>query len=155
MRQTRSISGVRQILVVVGAVFAGAMPSAGEATADGPVAFKSRLGDVCLDAPNGGWPSNVMINPCNGTDFQRWNVTGDQKLESVVFPGRCLTMSDGAGAANLKSCLSTSRWNIQPDGQITAVFGPCLTVLGGPGPGTLVSTRFCNGGPEQGWDTVS
>jgi hypothetical protein len=57
MRQTRLISGVRQVVVVVGAVFAGAMPSAGEATADAPVAFRSRLGDVCLDAPNGGWPS--------------------------------------------------------------------------------------------------
>jgi hypothetical protein len=30
MRQTRLITGVRQALVVVGAVFAGAMPSAGE-----------------------------------------------------------------------------------------------------------------------------
>ena len=64
-------------------------------------------------------------------------------------------MPDGAGAANLKACLSTSRWNIVLDGHITTVFGPCLTVLGGPGPGTSVSTRFCNGGPEQGWDTVS
>jgi len=73
MPQTRSISAVRQVFVVVGPVFAGAMSSAGEATADGPVAFRSQLGDVCLDAPNGGWPSNVMINPCNGTDFQRWN----------------------------------------------------------------------------------
>jgi hypothetical protein len=52
MRQARLISGVRQILVVVGAVVAGAMPSAGEATAAGPVAFRSRLGDVCLDAPS-------------------------------------------------------------------------------------------------------
>jgi hypothetical protein len=65
MPQTRSISAVRQVLVVVGAVFAGAMSSAGEATADCPVAFRSQLGDVCLDAPNGDWPSNVMINPSN------------------------------------------------------------------------------------------
>jgi len=155
MRQTRSLGGVRRVLVVVGAVFAGALPSAGEATADGPVAFRSQLDDVCLDAPSGGWPSNVMINACNGTDFQRWNVTGDQKLESVAFPGRCLTMPDGIGAVNLKGCLTSSRWNIQPDGHITTVFGACLTVLGGPGPGTLVSTRVCNGGPEQGWDSIS
>lgn len=154
MRQTRLITGVGQVLIVVGAVFAGAMPNAGEATADGPVAFRSRLGDACLDAPNGGWPANVMVNPCNGTDFQRWNITGDQKLESVAFPGRCLTKPDGLAAAKLTSCLGSTRWNIQPDGQIQEIFGQCLTVLGGPGPGTSVSTRFCNGGPEQGWDTL-
>jgi hypothetical protein len=73
---------------------------------------------------------------------QRYQVSGKNRLACM-------------GAANLTNCLSTSRWNIASDGQIRAVFGPCLTVLGGQGPGTLVSTRFCNGGPEQGWDTIS
>jgi Ricin-type beta-trefoil lectin domain len=91
MRQSRVVRGARQAVVLTVAVFAGAMPSAGEATADGPVVLKSRLGDVCLDAPNGSWPSQVVVNPCNGTDFQRWNVTADQRLESAAFPGRCLT----------------------------------------------------------------
>jgi hypothetical protein len=95
-----------------------------------------------------------MINPCNGTDTQRWNVRGDQKLESVAFPGRCLTMPEGIGAVNLVGCLTSTRWNTQPNGPITTVFGACLTVLGGPAPGTFVGTRVCNGGPEQGWESI-
>ncbi len=146
--------GVRQALVVVGAVFAVALPSAGEATADGPVVLKSRLGDVCLDATGANWPSQVVVNPCNGADSQRWNATADQRLESAAFPGRCLTMpSETAGVTRLNTCWTGQHWTVQPDGRITTVYGTCLTVLGGPDPGTSVAARNCNGGPEQGWDT--
>jgi hypothetical protein len=154
MRQTRLMGGVRQALVVVGAVFVGAMPSAGEATADGPVELRSRLGDVCLDAPSANWPTSVVINPCNGTDFQRWNVTADQKLESAAFPGKCLSLPKDSWTSRLQPCWMSQHWTIQPNGQITTNLGPCLTVLGGPAPGTSVSTRFCNGAPEQGWDST-
>ena len=58
----------------------------------------------------------------------------------------------------LEACVNwfTQQWTIQPDDQVTtAPVGACLTVLGGPGPGTWVSTRFCNGdAPDQAWDSV-
>jgi hypothetical protein len=154
MRATRMTRGARRALVVVGAVFAGAMPGVGVATGDGPVVLKSRLGDLCLDAPSDNWPTQVVVNSCTGTDFQRWNVTADQRLESAAFPGKCLTMpSDAASVSRLQPCWNSQHWTVQPDGRITATFGPCLTVLGGPGPGTSVAARNCTGGPEQGWDS--
>jgi len=140
-------------LIVIAAVFAAALPSTGEASAEGPVTFRSRLGDLCLDAPSDAWPTQVVVNPCNGSDFQRWNVTGDQKLESVAFPGKCLTMpSSDAMVSRLQPCWTSQRWIVQPDGRITTVFGPCLTAFGGPG--ASVAARICTGGPEQGWDSA-
>jgi hypothetical protein len=65
--------------------------------------------------------THVVVNPCNGADFQRWN---------------------------------SRHWSLAPDGHITAALGGCLTVLGGPDPGTAVGSRTCGGGPEQGWDSV-
>jgi hypothetical protein len=85
------LMGAVGILVVVGTAFGVAMLSAGAASADGPVQLRSRLGDVCLNAPGGSWLTAVVTNPCNGSGFQRWNLAGRQ-LESVAFPGECLTM---------------------------------------------------------------
>lgn len=53
MGELRLVGGVLRVLVVVGAVFDVAVLNAGAASADGPVQLKSRLGDVCLDAPVG------------------------------------------------------------------------------------------------------
>lgn len=89
VHELRLMGGVGRDLVVVGAVFGVVMLSVGAASADGPVQLSSRLGDVCLDAPSGSWLTAVVINPCNGTDFQRWNLNGRQ-LESVAFSGECL-----------------------------------------------------------------
>ncbi len=95
----------------------------------------------------------VVVNPCNGTDFQRWNFTPGQQLESVAFPGNCLAMpGDDRATVHLGPCFQG--WTAQPDGHITGGFGYCLTVLGGPNPGTWVSTRFCGAGVDQGWDLV-
>ncbi|WP_420222700.1 RICIN domain-containing protein [Mycobacterium marinum] len=130
---------------------------AGQANADGPIQLRSRLGDVCLDATSGSWLSPIVINPCNGTDFQRWNLTDDQQLESVAFPGNCLSQPEGM-YVELQSCINwfSRRWSLQPNGQVKADLGGCLTVLGGPGPGTWVSTRWCNDqAPEQLWDSVT
>ncbi|MDT5350342.1 MAG: hypothetical protein QOH91_3629 [Mycobacterium sp.] len=58
---------------------------------------------------------------------------------------------------HLGPCFDTfaQHWSIQPNGQVTREFGGCLSVLGGPGPGTWVSTRFCNGdAPDQAWDSA-
>lgn len=150
MRRTR-------VLALAGAVFGVAILCAGTAGADGPVQLKSRLGDFCLDAPSGSWVSPVVINPCNGTDFQRWNVNGDREIESVAFPGECLQQPGESLWAKLNPCTNwiSQHWTIQPNGQISNDLGGCLAVLGGPGPGAWVSTRWCNAdAPEQQWDSV-
>lgn len=69
MGELRLVGGVLRVLVVVGAVFDVAVLNAGAASADGPVQLKSRLGDVCLDAPSGSWFSPLVINPCMGPTF--------------------------------------------------------------------------------------
>ncbi|HTQ22367.1 RICIN domain-containing protein [Mycobacterium sp.] len=138
----------------MGAALGVTVLGAGEASADGPVQLRTRLGDVCLDAPSDSWLTPVVINPCNGANNQRWNVTGDGRLENAAFPGKCITPQEDNWTVRLVACWNSQRWTIQPDGRITAYMGPCLTVRGGPAPGTLVSTRFCNGSPEQGWDSV-
>ena len=156
MHELRLIGGVCRAVVAVSTVFGFAMLSAGAAGADGPVQLRSRLGDFCLDAPNAGWAGGAVINPCNGTDFQRWNLNG-QQLESVAFPGRCLAVPSGdSWSSKLGPCYNSmaQHWNIQPDGQVKTDLGLCLTVLGGPGPGTWVSARWCNGDVGQGWDSV-
>jgi Ricin-type beta-trefoil lectin domain len=152
MHGSQSTGGARKTLVRFGAVFGVAVLSAAGAHADGPVQLRSRLGDACLDAPSASWFAPVVVNPCNGTDFQRWSITGDGRLESAAFPGQCLSVD--SSRARLLACGNSRRWTIEPNGQITAVLGGCLTVLGGPDPGTWVSTRICNGAPEQGWDSV-
>lgn len=153
MRRTRLTGGLRRALVV-SAVFVGATTTAGVATAEGPVEIKSRMGDACLDAPSDNWPTHVVVNSCNGANFQRWNVTGDQRLESAAFPGKCLDNPQATAALRLTSCWNSHHWSIQSNGQITAPLGGCVTVLGGPDPGTSVASRTCTGAPEQGWDSV-
>lgn len=52
--------------------------------------------------------------------------------------------------------MAPQNWNVDPNGQVKNDTGwYCLTVLGGPGPGTWVSARYCNGDPNQGWDVIS
>src|SRR4051812_35413335 len=101
---------VRRAAVVVGTVvstvFGVAVLSAGGASADGPVQLKSRLGDFCLDAPSGSWFTALVINPCNGTDFQRWNATDDGQFESAAFPGECLTMPGESWWSHLQPCVN-------------------------------------------------
>ena len=121
------MDGMPRALAVVGAVFAGAIAMTGVAAADGPVEIRSRSGDACLDAPSDAWPTHVVVNPCNGANFQRWNVTGDQRLERVrPFPGKCLNRPQDIGALHLVSCWNSQHWSIQPDGHITAALGGCL-----------------------------
>ena len=157
MHGLRLMGAVGRVLVLVGTAFGVAMLSVGAASADSPVQLRSRLGDVCLDAPSGSWLTAVVINPCNGSDFQRWNLTAARQLESVAFPGNCLVLPGESLVVHLGPCIDwfNDHWSIQPNGQVTTDFGGCLTVLGGPGPGTWVSARYCNGdAPDQAWDSV-
>ena len=155
MDVSRLIRGVAGALLVVSAVLGGATLNADGASADGPVHIRSRLGDTCLDAPSWIGDVPVVINPCNDSDFQRWNLNGGQ-LENVAFPGKCLTDPQKGSSVHLEMCRGAmvQHWNFQPNGQATTDLGNCLTVLGGPGPGTRVSARYCTGDPNQGWDSA-
>jgi hypothetical protein len=141
-----------RVVTVIGAVSAVAALGSGAARADGPIQIKSQLGDVCLDAPSLIGDIPVVINPCNGSDFQHWNINGRQ-LENAAFPGKCLTRPLDAGAVHIEYCRDalTQHWSFQPDGQLTSDSGNCLTVLGGPAPATRVAARWCGGGPAQEW----
>ncbi|OBJ77432.1 hypothetical protein A9W97_06155 [Mycobacterium gordonae] len=157
MRNFRSIGGAFVAVAAAAAVAGIAGLSAAPAHADGPVQVKSRMGDVCLDAPDGSWLTAVVVNPCNGSDSQRWNQNGEQ-LESVAFAGNCLTSpNEDRWTAHLGPCLNwfNQHWSPQPNGHIMISLDGCLTVLGGPNPGTWVSTRFCGGDVDQGWDLVA
>lgn len=157
MHVSRLTGGVRRALIAVGAVFGVAVLSAGVASADGPVQLRSRLGNFCLDHPDGNMFSATVINPCDGSDSQRWNLTAAGQIESVAFPGMCLSMPGQQWWAAVRPCMDwfTENWSIQPNGQVTNVSGACLTVLAGANPGTWVSTRGRNAdAPDQEWDVV-
>jgi hypothetical protein len=144
----------RRALALFGAALAVAALNVGEARADGPPQLKSRIADACIDAPNAGWLTPVVVNPCNGGDTQRWNLTPDRRLESAAFPGQCLNASDDGWTVRLLACWDSRRWTIDPNGHVKADLGGCLALPSGTGPGAVVSTRFCSGAPDQGWDSV-
>jgi hypothetical protein len=161
MRESRLMGGLRRALVVVGAVFGVALLSAGVASAADPVQLKSRLGNWCLDGPNGN-NAATMVNPCDGSKSQLWVFNSASQIESVAFPGNCLSISDAADTTPviLSSCqtnANNTRWNAQTNGQVTSVLGPCLNINGGvANPGTPVIAYHCipDVADEQ-WDSVS
>lgn len=100
----------------------------------------------------------VVINPCSGSNNQRWDLTDSRELESVAFPGQCLIQQGDFLFVHLDPCLNSIAQHsaIQSNGLVTSDFRGCLAVLGGPNPGTFVSTRWCNAdAPEQQWDNVA
>ena len=161
MHKSRLMGDVCRSLVVVGAVLSVALLSAGVASAAGPAQLKSRLGNWCLDSPNGN-NAATMINACNGSQSQLWNFNSAGQIESVAFPGTCASISNAADTtpAVLSTCQTNSnnqRWNSQPNGQVTSALGPCLNVNGGvANPGTSVIAYHCipDVADEQ-WDSVS
>ncbi|MFL0275557.1 RICIN domain-containing protein [Mycobacterium sp. SMC-19] len=164
MHRLQRMGGVGRVFAVVAAVLCVAVGIAGVAAADDTVRLNSRLGDFCLDAPGADYFTAVVINPCEDSDSQRWYRNGRQ-LQNVAFPGGCLinpavnVNPSGEGMfAHLGPCVAMApqNWNVDPNGQVKNDTGwYCLTVLGGPGPGTWVSARYCNGDPNQGWDVIS
>lgn len=160
MHEARSISGVRRALVVAGAGFGVALLGAGVASAAGPVQLRSRLSNVCLDSPNGN-NTAAVVNPCNGSKSQLWNLNPAGQIESAAFPGACLSIGNAADTTPvvLSSCRANNnnqRWNTQPNGQVTSALGPCLNINGGvANPGTPVIAYHCipDVADEQ-WDSV-
>lgn len=162
MHESRLMGGVRRALVAVGAVFGVTLLSAGVASAADPVQLKSRLGgNWCFDGPDGN-NAPTMVNPCNGSKSQLWVFNSPGQIESVAFPGHCVSISNAADNTPviLASCQTNTdnqRWTHQPNGQVTSALGPCLNVFGGVAqPGTSVIAYHCIPNVEdEEWDSVS
>jgi Ricin-type beta-trefoil lectin domain len=161
MHESLLMGDVRRALVVVGAVFGVALLSAGVASAADPVQLRSRLANVCLDGPNGS-NTATMVNPCNGSKSQLWVFNPAGQIESAAFPGNCLSISNPADTTPvmLSSCqtnANNTRWNSQPNGQLTSALGPCLNINGGvANPGTPVIAYHCIPDvTDEQWDSVS
>lgn len=161
MYASRLMGDVRHFLIAIGAVFSVALLSAGVAGAAAPVQLKSRLGNWCLDNPNGN-NAATMVNACNGSKSQLWNFNSAGQIENVAFPGSCLSISSAADTTPviLSACQTNSnnqRWNTQPNGQVTSALGPCLNVNGGvANPGTPVIAYHCIPDvTDEQWDSVS
>jgi Ricin-type beta-trefoil lectin domain len=154
--------GVYRALVVVGAVVGVALLSAGVASAGDPVQLKSRLeGNWCLDAPDGN-NAATMVNPCDGSKSQLWVFNSPGQIQSVAFPGQCVSISDAADQtpATLSPCQTNAdnqRWTHQTDGHITSALGPCFCVSSNvANPGTPVIAYHCIADiPDKEWDIVS
>ncbi len=160
MHRSRLLGDARRALFVVGAVFGVALSGAGLASAADPVQLKSRLGDWCIDGPNGN-SSAAMVNPCNGSKSQLWLFNAAGQFESVAFPGDCLSISRAADGtpvilASCQTSANNERWNPQTNGQITSALGPCLNVFGGVAqPGTPVIAYQCAVEvADEEWDSV-
>ena len=160
MHESRSMGGVRRALVVVGAVSGVALLSAGVASAADPVQLRSRLGNWCIDGPNGN-NSATMVNPCNGSKSQLWVFNSAGQIESAAFPRNCMSIANAADATPviLAPCQANANnqlWNPQPNAQITSALGPCLNVFGGVAqPGTPVIAYQCLADvTDEQWDSV-
>jgi hypothetical protein len=160
MHESRSMDGLSRALLVVGAGVSIALLGAGVASAAGPVQLKSRMGNWCLDGPNGN-NTPTMINPCNGSKSQLWVFNSAGQIESVAFPGQCASISSPADTTPvmLSSCQTNpnnAHWNAQPNGQLTSALGPCLNINGGvANPGVPVIAYHCIADvSDEQWDSV-
>ena len=153
------MGGVCHALVAIGAVLSVALVSAGVSSAAEPVQLKSRLGDWCLDGP--GNNTATVLNSCNGSSSQRWILNSVGQIESVAFPGHCVSI--GVAADNTPVMLSpcqanatNMRWTPQSNGQLISALGPCLNVFGGVAqPGTPVIAYHCIVDvDDEKWDSV-
>lgn len=151
----------RRSVSIVGALLGVALLGAGVASAADSVQLKSRLGNWCLDAPNGS-NTATMVNPCGGSQSQRWVFNSAGQIESVAFPGSCLSITNPTDGTpvTLASCQTNTNnasWSSQPNGQLTSALGPCLNIFGGVAqPGTAVIAYHCipDVADEQ-WDSVA
>jgi hypothetical protein len=135
--------------------------NAGVASAADPVELRSRLGNWCLDGPNGDNTSTV-VNPCTGSKSQLWTFNPAGQIESAAFPGHCLSIGNAADntpvtLAPCQAAAANEQWNHRVNGQIASALGPCLNVFGGVAqPGTAVIAYHCIADVEdEQWDDVS
>lgn len=152
------MGGARRVCVVSGAVLGVALLGAGVASATDPVQLKSRLGNWCLDGPNGNNTATV-VNPCDGSKSQLWVFNSAGQIQNVAFPGQCLSIVGPADntPVTLSPCQANTdnqRWDHQPNGYVTSVLGPCLNVSGGVAqPGTpVIAYHIIPDVADEQWD---
>lgn len=144
---------------VLGAAVAVALLSAGVANAADPAQLKSRLGNWCLDGPNGA-DTAAVVNPCDGSPSQRWVPKPSGQIESAAFPGNCIGIGSAADETPvlLSRCqpTDTQRWTHRSDGKIVSALGPCLNIFGGVArPGTpVIAYHDIPGVEDEEWDSV-
>ena len=160
MDGSRLKGGMRRAVAVAGAGVGVALLTSGVASAAYPAQLRSRLGNWCLDGPNGK-ETPVMINPCNGSKSQLWIFNDAGQLENFSFPRQCASIGSPADTTPviLTPCHinpNNARWSTQPNGQVTSGLGPCLDVNGGvANPGIPVIAYHCIADvPDQQWDNV-
>jgi len=160
MHESRLMGDARRALVVLGAVFGAALLSAGVASAAPPVQLKSRVpGNWCLDGPNAN--NATMVNLCNESKTQLWNFNSAGQIESVAFPGQCLSIASPADntPATLVSCdtnANNQRWTHQPTAEITSALGPCLNLSGGVGnpANPVIAYRCFPNADDETWNNI-
>jgi hypothetical protein len=162
MHESRLMGSVRRALVVVGAVIGVALPSAAAASAADQVELKSRLGsDLCLDAPFG-VNTATMTGPCDGGwSHLLWVFNSAGQIESVGFPGNCLSISDSADntTVTLSPCQANTdnqRWTHLASGQVASALGSCLNVKGGDASLTtpVIAYQCIADAADEQWDSV-
>ncbi|MGW4202424.1 ricin-type beta-trefoil lectin domain protein [Streptomyces sp. NPDC004726] len=78
--------------------------------------FSGRNPEQCLEAVN---PSpaagSVRINGCDGSDAQKWDVTGAGAIRTQRYGGYCLTLlPDTAGLARCQESGAAQKWTLKP-----------------------------------------
>ncbi len=135
-----------------------ALLSAGVAGADDQFQLKSRLGNWCLDTPDGNFNTATVVNPCDGSKSQLWNLNIPGRIQSVAFPGACLTIGEvNQWLVTVVPCQmgGLQNWSTQPDGHVANGLGSCMNVSGAANPGAAVIGLNCAfGGPGAEWDSV-
>ena len=160
MHESPLMGDMRRALVVFGAVVGAAVLSAGVASAAAPVQLKSRVpGNWCLDGPTAS--NATMVNLCNGSNTQLWSLNSAGQIESVAFPGQCLSIANPADntPATLVSCSTNAdneHWTHQPSGEITSALGPCLNLSGGVGnpANPVIAYRCFPNADDETWDNI-
>ncbi|HEX7323179.1 MAG TPA: RICIN domain-containing protein [Mycobacterium sp.] len=155
-------NGVRRTVVVAGAGFGAVLLGAGVASAADPVRLQSRLGNWCLDGPNGA-DAATMVNPCDESKSQFWTFNSVGQIESAAFPGECLSIAGAADGTpvTLSRCqanVANQRWEHQANGYLTSALGPCLNVFGGvaqPGTPVIAYHHWITDVADEQWDSVS
>ena len=160
MHESQLMRDARRALVVVGAVSAAALLSAGVASAAPAVQLKSRVpGNWCVDGPNAN--NATVVNVCNGSNTQLWYFNPAGQIESVAFPGQCLSIASAADntPATLVACSTNAnnqRWTHQPTAEITSALGPCLNLSGGVGnpANPVIGYRCFPNADDETWDNI-
>ncbi|MFJ5036062.1 ThuA domain-containing protein [Streptomyces sp. NPDC088560] len=137
----------------------GATPSSSGATPFASAAGTLHgFGGKCVDvqAANAGNGTTVQLFDCNGTDAQKWTMSGDGTLKAL---GKCLDVT-GAGTVNgtkvqLFDCNGSGSqvWRLGPNGSlVNPQSGKCLDATGfSSADNTPLQIWSCRATDNQNW----